>query len=732
MKLKNSVLSSLLMFAILLTSVTFTSAREEGMYTPDQIARLPLKAKGLKIKPVDIYNPGGVGLSDAIMRVNIGEAGGFGTGEFVSPNGLILTNHHVGFDALVAASTPENDYAKNGYKADSTSNELPAKDYSLLLTSRVEDVTARVLNGVNGVTGDARKAAIGENVKKIQAEEQAKAGADKTIRIQELNSGMFYYLYETMMIRDVRVVYAPPKSIGFFGGDPDNFEWTRHTGDFTFLRAYVGPDGKPAPYSANNVPFKPKKFLTISLDGLKDNDFVMVMGYPGGTTRYRESQAVEYAQNVNMPFIVEYLTAWVDTLNKIAETDESKRIKLQSEVFSLNNSVKAFDGGVIAIRRANVLAQKRAEEARFAEWVNADPSRKAKYGDVLANIEKVSADYYAAGTRDRILRAFPRPDLMPVYKQIVDAVIAVRSGKQLTDEKKAEIAAAFKDREPFLEREMLKYMLRALADVPANQKFAAAESAFGSSTGADRRKAEEEFAQAVAEGTEFDSPEKIIALYGMTFDQLKAKSPTVINFAAAHADERAAAGERLAKFNSAIDPLRLAYQQGMAEMKNASPYPDANASLRFTYGNVKGYAPRESVMYYPFTTLKGVIEKDTGKEPFDVPFGLKKLQQDRDFGRYGVGDSVPVNFLATTDIIGGNSGSPILNAEGEQVGIVFDGNYEGLGNDIFFSPDYGRTIAVDIRYVLFVTEKFGNAGWVLNEMEIKGGPKARSARAASK
>jgi hypothetical protein len=316
---------------------------------------------------------------------------------------------------------------------------------------------------------------------------------------------------------------------------------------------------------------------------------------------------------------------------------------------------------------------------------------------------------------------------MPVYFYVIDAIVSKQQGNALSAEKRSAIENALKDREPLLEREMLEYMLEALSNLPANQRFAAADN-FG--TGSARRKAEEDFARTIAEGEEFNSAEDIINLYGMSIDELRAKYPAVMNFAIAHAAERAAAAGRLAKFNSEIDPLRLQYQQATMEMKGTNPYPDANATLRFTFGNVKGYSPRESVMYSPFTTLRGVLEKDTGKDPFAVPFGLKKLQQDRDFGRYGVGGTVPVNFLATTDIIGGNSGSPVMNGEGEMVGIAFDSNFEGLGNDIFFSPDYGRTIAVDMRYVLFVTEKFGGAGWILNEMDIKGGARARNATAS--
>ena len=731
----NTFSTSLLILVIFLSSAAFALIMpEEGMFTPDQISQLPLKKKGLKIKPIDIYNPNGVSLSDAIMRVNIG-SGGFGTGEFVSSKGLILTNHHVGFDALVSASTADKDYAKNGYKADSMTNELPAKDYNLLLTKRVENVTDKIRQGTENLTGTAFSKAIEKNIGEMEAKEQANAPAGSTIRVQELNNGYFYYLYETSMIKDVRVVYAPPQDIGFFGGDPDNFEWTRHTGDFTFLRAYVAPDGTSAEYSPNNVPFTPKKFLTISLNGLDTNDFVMVLGYPGGTTRYRESQSIDYAQNVNFPFLAEYLQARSDALVKVGETNADKKISLQDQIFSLNNSVKVYSGGQRSIIRGDVLAKKRAEESRFAAWVKADPARQAKYGDVLPKLRQLSDDYYKTAGRDRVLGLFPSSTSTPVFRQIYDAVVALKQGKKLgSDEagmkKRAEIEAIFANNEPLAEQELIKFFLRNTDELPENQRFEAYQNYFGSLKPQERREAEAKFAKSIFEDDDFNSAEAVIKLYDRSFKDVRDDDPKIVDFIVGLANERGQVGARSEKFNSEIDRVRLLYQQGLAELKGTTPYPDANASLRFTYGEVKGYSPREAVIYTPFTTLKGVIDKDTGIAPFDVPEKLKELQAAKDFGRFGDGDSVPVNFLATTDIIGGNSGSPILNGYGDQVGIVFDGNYEGLGNDIFYNPNYGRTIAVDIRYVLFVTEKFGNAGWILNEMNIKGATdKAKKATA---
>lgn len=729
MRLRLNLFSTfVLIVAVTLSSVAFAFP-EEGMYTPDQISQLPLKKKGLKIKPIEIYNPGGFSLSDAIMRVNIA-SGGFGTGEFVSANGLILTNHHVVFDALVANSTPENDYAKNGYKVDSMKDELPAKGYTLLLTKRVENVTDVILKGTENLSGEDKANAIKKNIEALETLEKAKA-AGSTIRIQTLNSGLFYYLYETQMIKDVRVVYAPPQNIGFFGGDPDNFEWTRHTGDFTFLRAYVAPDGSFAEYSPNNVPFKPKKHLTVSLEGLRSNDFVFVLGYPGGTTRYRESQSVDYSQNVNFPFLHGYLKAWSEALQEASKESEEKRIKLQDQIFSLNNSMKVYEGNVVAINRADFVSERKKQEAAFAAWIKGNPAREAKYGQVLANLIRISDEFYGSSAHDRVIRTFPG-GTTPLFQQIYSAFQSVSAGKPLgTDEagkeKRAAIEEAFKELEPTVEDAMFKFFFEEFKKLPDGQKFQAIENLFEGLNAKDRRTAESDLARSILENPDFDSAEDILNIYRMTADQLKAKYPKIVELVDGLTKARADYNSSNGKFNAEIDNLRLLYQQGMAEMKGITPYPDANASLRFTYGEVKGYNPREAVSYSPFTTLKGTIDKDTGVFPFNVPQKLKDLQKNRDFGRYGVGDSVPVNFLATTDIIGGNSGSPMLNGKGEQVGLVFDGNYEGLGNDIFFNPTYGRTIAVDIRYVLFVTEKFGGANWVVDELTISG--KAKGAKA---
>jgi hypothetical protein len=467
----------------------------------------------------------------------------------------------------------------------------------------------------------------------------------------------------------------------------------------------------------------------MNIGGLKENDFVFVLGYPGGTTRYRESQSIEFARDANFPFLASWLDARANALRLVGETDEKKRIDLQSDIANFDNARKVYYGGQWRLRRSGVVEMRRAEEERFAKWIAANPARQAKYGTVLSELAEVSAESNKYAKRDVIIRRIPDATV-PVFAAIFRAVSLRSQDPPATEEElkrfRGQLLSVFQDREPIYEREMLKYFLKAFADLPDGQKFDGAEKLFGQFEGSGRRAAESAFAEGIAEGTYWD-PATVDRLLGpMTLDFIPERD-NVVAFATALVQEKARANARAAVFASKIDRLRLLYQQGMAEMKGITPYPDANSSLRFSYGNIKGYSPREAVFRSPFTTMKGMLEKDTGINPFDMPQRLKDLQAARDFGRFGQGDSVVVNFISTNDIIGGNSGSPVLNGSGEQVGICFDGNYEGLGNDFYYDPNMNRTISVDIRFVLFVTEKVGNAGWILNEMKIVGGPKARAA-----
>src|SRR5436190_3341878 len=397
---------------------------DEGMYLPDTLAELPLKKlqqHGLKIPITDIYNPNGPSIKDAVVIVD------GGTGEFLSSEGLLLTNHHVAFDALVAASDPSKDYATNGYFAHNRSEELPAKGYTAQITQELRDVTAEVLAGITDATSPQDRAAAITNKSRAIAAAASKPAEGITANVLPLNEGLSYYLFTYLTLRDVRIIYAPPKNVGFFGGDPDNFEWPRHDGDFTFMRVYAGPDGKPAEYAANNVPFKPKKFLSISMGGVKENEFVMVMGYPGSTRRYRESYSVAYNQDVAMPFLIDVFHEQMDALQNAGKTNRELQIKLQSRIFDISNTLKDFEGSVTAMRRETIVERKRKEEAAFSHWVSANPDRQKKYGDVLPTLKSAYADLAKNQPRDTLVEQI---DAISDLFQIATIISVVAADKE--------------------------------------------------------------------------------------------------------------------------------------------------------------------------------------------------------------------------------------------------------------------------------------------------------------
>ena len=704
---------------------------DEGMFLPDTISQLPLRKlnqRGLKIPITDIYNPNGVSIKDAVVIID------GGTGEFVSPEGLLLTNHHVAFDALVSASSQANDYGAKGFVAKTRAEELPAKGYNVTITQNLKDVTSEILSGVSETMSPA------ERSRAIQVKSRAmeSAGANQaegiSVRVLPMNEGLFYYKFTYLVLLDVRIVYAPPKAIGFFGGDADNFEWPRHCGDFTFMRAYAGPNGKPAEYSTANVAYKPKKFLPLSMAGVKEGDLMLVMGYPGSTRRYRESYSIAYNQDIVMPFLIDVYTRQIEALQNAGKNDPALRIKLQSTIFGLSNDLKNYEGSVIALRRANIVAQRQAEEAAFTRWLDANPARKGKYGEVLAALDKVYRELTATAQRDLLIQQmFGASDLLAIASFAQRA--AADKEKPESDRNsalgatgiqrvRAQIAGVLAERNLTAERELLTYLLMKADELPAGQKIDFIERRFGSPGGETRRRAEENFARDVVESKRYSTAENVSGLLDLSSAQLRELREPLIDFANELGAEVTRLQPRQQTFNATVARWRPLLIQGLTEMRGAKPYPDANRTLRFTYGEVKGYVPHDAAVYLPFTTLSGVIEKDTGREPFDVPEKLKQLYRARDFGPYATADgaNVPVDFLSTTDIIGGNSGSPIMNGLGQQVGIIFDGNYEGLGNDFVYNDAKGRAIAVDIRYVLFLTDKFGGAGYILKELDIKNSP----------
>ncbi len=721
-----------LMFLIIALLVApFGSLADEGMWLPGSIDKLPLsqlKKMGFELKPEDVYSTTKASLKDAIVQISIG-----GTGSFVSPDGLILTNHHVAFGAVTRASSSENDYITKGFLAGSREAEIPAQGYTISVTQDYRDVTNEVMSGVTpSMSAAERQRAITQKQEELRR--AAVNGREKEgIRAQvvEATSGYQYFLYTYLTVRDVRLVYAPPKSIGYFGGDPDNFEWPRHCGDFAFLRAYVGADGNPAPYSKSNVPFKPKKFLHINAGGIKDGDFTMVMGYPGSTFRYRESYSVEYRQNVQMPDQIKTLRQQIDLLTKLGENDPAMKIRLAEQIFGLSNTLKNFEGTVLGLKRMNLVEKKRAEEAAFVKWAEANPARKAKYGDILPQIAELYRDLNSFSQKQSVLNGIVNSgDLMKIlafaYARALNAEkpAAERSAQfsdQNTERIVKQIEAGWSEMDLSSETALLTAAIETARTLPDDQKLPFIESLFAGKTGRDRASAEAEFAARAIDNPRFKSFEEFRKVFSMSAAEFRNSSDPLIKLFADSQDALEPLNERVSRFNSAITALRPKLIEGMLEMKNGLYYPDANFTLRFTYGQVKGYKPRDAVTYDYQTSLAGAIEKDTGEEPFDVPAKLKELYARKDYGSYVDPrlNDVPVAFLATTDITGGNSGSPVMNGHGEVIGLAFDGNFEGLGGDYAFDPSSNRTICVDIRYVLFLTEKFAGAGYLFNEMQIK-------------
>jgi DNA-binding MarR family transcriptional regulator len=718
---------------VALAFAPFASLADEGMWLPDSLSKLPLaqlKKRGFELKPEDVYSTTQPSLKDAIVQISAG-----GTGSFVSGEGLILTNHHVAFAAITRASTTEKDYINNGILAKSRAEEIPAQGYTVSILQEFKDVTAEVLSAAKPeMSPEERDRALA--AKRGEIQKNALNGRDKDgIRTQvvEATSGLQYYLYTYLTLRDVRIVYAPPKSIGYFGGDPDNFEWPRHCGDFTYLRAYVGADGKPAAFSKDNVPYKPKRFLAVNASGIKEGDFTFVLGHPGATYRYRESYSLDFRQNIQLPDQIASLKKQIDALTKLGEKNPALKIRLSDQIFSMSNSLKAFEGAVLGLKKLNLVERRRAEEEALKKWLDANPAAKAKYGNVLPQIEALYADLRSfASKQSAFTELFDAGELVGAlyfaYLRATDKEKpANERNPQLSDgalpQILNQISGNWNEREPESEAKTLANALETLADLPANQKFAFVETLFGNQTGDARRQAEREFADKAIANSKFKSLDEVKKLFSASAAEIRAIDDPLVKLVAAAADENAPYAKRVAKFNSEVVRLRPNYVAAMLEMKKGVYYPDANFTLRFTYGEVKSYKPRDAVYYHWQTSLTGVIDKDTGEDPFNVPAGLKDLARKKDFGNYFDAQlkDVPVNFLSTTDITGGNSGSPIMNGRGEVIGLVFDGNYEGLGGDYAFDGNLNRTINVDIRYVLFVTEKLGGAAYLFDEMQIKRG-----------
>lgn len=717
--MKNKFLLSLIALGAICTSVK----ADEGMWLLPQIKQNSAKMKelGLKLDAVDIYNPDSTSLKDAIVIF-----GGGCTGEVISPNGLILTNHHCGYGAIQQHSTVEKDYLKDGFWAMSYNEEVPTPGLSVTFIDKIVDVTDIVKaelakdtdpNSMNFLSPSYLNGLI----KGFTADGKVEDIPFTTTEIKPFYNGNKYYMYYKKIYNDVRMVGAPPSSIGKFGFDTDNWMWPRHTGDFSLFRVYADKNGNPAEYSADNEPLKAKKYLKISLGGIKENDYAMIMGFPGSTSRYMTSWEVEERVTDN-DMRIKVRGARQDVLLKEMLADPKVNIQYASKYARSSNYWKNSIGMNRGIQKLDVIGRKEKEQEAFKKW--ALENNYPQYAAAVDSLQKIvegrkELRYQANALSEAILGGieFARAphnltDLANALKKKDKAEVA----KQLESLQKAYDGFANKDYNPEVDRKVAKTMMKLYKElVPASQRpdiFAVIDSKYKGNTDLF---VEDVFTNSVfANQANFDKFKAKPSVKALENDPMILFSQSVMN----KAGQLSAA---LKATNDGFNNARRAFMEGyLLENKDKPTYPDANFTIRMTYGSIKPYEPADGAFYNYYTTLKGVMQKeDPNNFEFIVPEKLKELYGSKDYGRYAMADGrMPVAFLSTNDITGGNSGSPVMNDKGELIGTAFDGNWEAMSGDLVFEPDLQRTISVDIRYTLFIIDKYAGCKRLIEEMEI--------------
>ena len=702
---------------------------DEGMWLPMFVERLnyvDMQKMGLQLTPEELYSINNSSLKDAIVGLSEGATprGFFCTGEIVSQNSLMFTNHHCGYNAIQKLSTVEHDYLTDGFWAKDFSEELPAEGISASFLVRMEDVTEQVLSVVNDtMTWAERNAAIAAKSKELElaASEDGKYNPI----ISAFFEGNEYYMFVYRVYTDVRLVGTPPSSIGKFGGDTDNWMWPRHTGDFSIFRVYADAEGNPAPYSPDNKPLTPKHHLPVSLDGIQQDDFTMIWGFPGSTERYLTSYGIDYNVESFYPTIHDIFKLQTDIMDEFMQKDASVNIMYADDKAGLANTWKNFEGQMLMLRKNKVAETKAELENQFTEWLNANPAKAEEYGDVLNTLAEsyelvhqiTPSIYYPnyLAMTGAIGIAGEFASYVGTDKKDKEAVAAAEEALKAIDVD-AFFAETYKPLEDKMLVEMLKLYYNTF-DAEANPNFYnLVEKKYKGDVVA--------LANDILENSIFATPESIKAFIEKPNAKKVEKDPAyvVMNTMITHLVTNLAPYRATMQTISENNHL---FVKGLREFYAATQpekdlYPDANSSLRMSYGSVQDYQPADAIHYDYICTANGILEKYVpGDYEFDVPQRLLDLIEARDFGQYAdENGELVVCFLSTNDITGGNSGSPIMNGKGELIGLAFDGNWEAMSGDINFEPKLQRTINVDARYVLFVIDKFAGATNLIEELTI--------------
>ncbi|WP_183565178.1 S46 family peptidase [Mucilaginibacter sp. SP1R1] len=696
---------------------------DEGMWIPMLIGKNydQMKKQGFKLTPEDLYNINKASIKDAIVSLG----GGFCTGEVVSNKGLVFTNHHCGYEAISANSTPQNDILDNGFYAKSYQEEKPISGLFVQFLVRMEDVTPQVTAALKGVTDAERGQKLEDINNKLIADATNGTGYEGSVKDFFDGNQYFLYLYETY--NDVRLVGAPPQSIGKFGGDTDNWEWPRHTGDFSIFRIYSGKDGKPAAYSADNVPLVPKKFLPVSIKGVKNGDFAMVYGYPGRTDRFLTSNGVKLATEETNPVIVKLrdirLKAWKEEMNKSVDT----RLKLSSEYAEIANYWKYFIGQTEQLKGLGIYAQKQQQEAEFTKWAADKPA----YAGLMDSYKQL----YAAYEPYAIHRTFVDEGLHApnfIYNTLVTFNLLRALDAQKDDAKAAdEIKKELKEQtdsylntynEPSDKKAFAQIMATYYTDIPKDQRPQFIEDIVSKYQSATVEEAFMKFANELWSTSSIITPDKFKAFIENPSLEVLSKDPAYLyaKQVSPRAYARNVFGTKISDFEVQKEKLDHIYLQALLEKnKGKLIYPDANSTMRISYGNVQDYASKDGVKYNIQTNLDEVLKKyKPGDSEFDLPASLITAYKNKQFGQYSENGTVPVCFITNDDITGGNSGSPVINGNGELIGLAFDGNWEAMSGDIAFDKKYKRTICVDVRYVLWCIDILGHADNLISELDI--------------